>query len=261
MRCGDLQNSWLRFRSMDLAQVRIDGHLIGTVWRAVPPHLRVHTSDCPDADAEVELAITVFAYGRDNFFPGGTATALRKGVISSVVLAPHAAPARELRGWKAAALPLVQPGRVLQWSGDSDAPNATTWELVKSSERAPFDSLHGGVWRATGPARAEGVPASGDAVAWRRPHVEHGPSFYRCAIADEEFLLMVLEALSCRLLLRLHSLPSPLLAHHAQVASLAISSERVVRLRWRPAATQGREVARRAGRSSMPRGAAPVCLA
>lgn len=41
-------------------------------------------------------------------------------------------------------MPLIQPGKVLRWSGQPA--DATTQELMQSGSRMAFDSLHGGVW-------------------------------------------------------------------------------------------------------------------
>ena len=179
LQCGELQSSWLYLRPFDLAHVRLDGRHIGTLWRAIPPRLRVHKGDCGDPSATVELAITVFSYGRDNFFSGGVPSAISKGLVGHVRLVPARGQSRALTGWRVAALPLVQPGRVLQWDGQPS--KTTTAELVRQRERLPFDSLHGGAWHHTVLRDNQGdhaeVACNG---CWQRAYSGHGPTFYRC---------------------------------------------------------------------------------
>jgi hypothetical protein len=176
--CKQLQGSWLRFQALDLAHVRVDGVLVGSVWRAIPPSIRLQATGCSRPGDMVELSITTFAYGRDNFFAKGTHTALSKGIIGDVVLAQPGHTARVLTGWKVAAMPLLEPGRVLRWGG-RDAETSTR-ALVRSGERLPFDSLHGGVWRKDVLEAREGAAPAGSPGAWQRKLSGHGPTFYRC---------------------------------------------------------------------------------
>ena len=179
MKCSELSGSWLKFRAFDLAQVRIDGRLVGNIWRAIPPKMRMPRLACAQSAQKVELSITVFAYGRDNFMRGGTATALSKGIVGDVVVvaagkAPHA-----LSSWRVAAMPLVQPGRVLQWDGN--AAEVTTYQLLQSKNRLPYDSLHGGVWHE---GLLKGDERSIDLMDWQRNTTGQGPIFYRCVHAS-----------------------------------------------------------------------------
>ena len=108
---------------------------------------------------------------------GGTAAALSKGMVGDVVVvaagkAPHA-----LSGWRVAAMPLVQPGRVLH--SDGNAAELTMHQLLRSKNRLPFDSLHGEAWH-------EGL-LKGDErgivlMDWHRNTTGQGAMFYRCVL-------------------------------------------------------------------------------
>lgn len=62
-------------------------------------------------------------------------------------------PSVTLQDWHVHAMPLVQPGRVLQWP--QEAPQTTTADIIASPHRKPFDSMHGGVWRQAGHEAAQ----------------------------------------------------------------------------------------------------------
>ena len=175
MRCGDLQGAWLQLRAYDFAMIRVEGVRVGSVWRGYPRslHLRNH---CTAPERLVELSITVAAYGRDNFFPRGTPTALSKGIVGDVALQTSKGAKTVLHGWYIAAMPLVQPGIVLKWDG-AEA-NVTTAELVRSDRRMPFDSKHAGVWH---PESRTSQLAGSSSQEWDRAPVTDGPTFHRQA--------------------------------------------------------------------------------
>ena len=171
MRCGDLEGAWLKLRAYDYAVVRIAGVRVGSVWRAVPPHIHLRRHLCTDSERIVDLTITVAAYGRDNFFPTGTPSALNKGIVGAVELTYASGRRAPLQGWQVAVMPLVQPGRVLHW-GDERA-ELPTHKLVRASKRMPYDSMFAGVW-------AHGSRCKGRAEqAWWHAEPEDGPTFYR----------------------------------------------------------------------------------
>lgn len=172
MRCGDLEGAWLTVHAYDYAVVRVAGTRVGSIWRAVPPHIHLRRHFCTDAERVVDLTVTVAAYGRDNFFPTGTPSALSKGVVGGIELTNASGKRQAVQGWQLAAMPLVQPGRVLKWNGESA--KMATHQLVRKKERMPYDSMHAGVWAARGGCKGR------EAQEWWHAEPEDGPTFYKC---------------------------------------------------------------------------------
>jgi hypothetical protein len=148
VQCRRLQGGRLKVLAYDRALVRIGGQPAADLWRAIPPHFLIPHSVCSSPDTQTEVTITVAAYGRDNFFVGGVSSALRKGIVGDVVLTTSTGDVGTLTQWQVAAMPLVEPGRVLRWDGGPA--ETTTRELVQRGGRLPFGSLYGGAWRTAG---------------------------------------------------------------------------------------------------------------
>ena len=210
MPCALLEHGpMLHMHAHDLAHIRLDGDFVASTWLAAPDEIHLPPQRCASDEEVIELAITTYAYGRDNFSVGGrlrngTSVQLHKGIVGSVLLAANTTHEHVLTNWHTAAMPLVQPGRVLHWDGHRAA--TTTHKLLRSPHRLPFDSLHGGVWRQDGlavtPPLATDVLSADTVLSEassherkqtdndvtaplgtfaRRSSVAGGPTFHRCA--------------------------------------------------------------------------------